>query len=371
MSRKLVLKRLSASDLTLFEKHFRETPGTKQKAINLDASVFEQTFYPGIIASFGPGPQRVGVNLEIFGPNGASMHNLQRKILKQQKNWRLNGELIGNPVEEPNRYDTLAKNDFALMEFTGAVKPETVRIQLISQNSEFDAAAYKSLSERLGPHFGPRIGMLACTFSSLEDSLSDVILNEGHSLNGFLEEKLLEEVAQGVESGVEQLLQKRKGRPVSREELGSAKSRAEELGYKGEELANIYFDFLKKSIPNFSYDWISEKNAIAPYDFIAHFPEGSRKLDIKSSSGDFTGRIHISIAELIEMAKDDMPYDIYRIYNLESEIPKLKIARDMRDFAKSIISKLDLPNGVRVDGFSIKPEILHFESEISLQFDDE
>jgi hypothetical protein len=366
-----VLKRLSASDLTLFETHFRATAGTKQKAINLDAFVFEQQFYPGIAGSFGPAPKRVGVNLEIFGPNGASIHNLQRKILKQQKNWRLNGEWIGNPVEEPNRYDTLVKNDFALMEFTGAVKPETVRIQLISQNSEFDVDAYNSLSKVFGAQFGPRTGMIACTFPSLEDALSNINLNEDHSLNGFLDEKLLEEVAQGVEAGIEQLLHKRKGRPISREELGSAKSRAEELGYRGEELVNSYFESLKDSIPNFTHEWTSEKNAIAPYDFIAHFLEGSRKLDVKSTSGDFSGRIHISIAELIEMTKEDMPYDIFRIYKLESETPKMKIAQDMKKFAQDLISKLDLPEGVKIDGVSVKPEVLNFGNEIVLTAENE
>ena len=40
MSQKLAIKRLTASDLTFFEWHYRRTPAVRQKAINLNAVIF-------------------------------------------------------------------------------------------------------------------------------------------------------------------------------------------------------------------------------------------------------------------------------------------------------------------------------------------
>ena len=89
MNRKIAIKRLSASDLTFFEHQFRNTAGTKQKAFNLDRAVFDDELYPSLPLAIGN--DRVPINLSIFGPGLEGLHNLQRKILKQQKNWRLNG----------------------------------------------------------------------------------------------------------------------------------------------------------------------------------------------------------------------------------------------------------------------------------------
>ena len=45
MSRKLALKRLTASDLTFFEWHFRNHNAGNQKAINLNADVFVEELF--------------------------------------------------------------------------------------------------------------------------------------------------------------------------------------------------------------------------------------------------------------------------------------------------------------------------------------
>jgi len=44
MSRKLAVKRLTTSDLTFFEWHFKNRPAGKQKAINLNADVFNELY---------------------------------------------------------------------------------------------------------------------------------------------------------------------------------------------------------------------------------------------------------------------------------------------------------------------------------------
>ena len=45
---KLALKKLTASDLTLFEWHFRNRNAGNQKAINLNADVFVQQLFPAL-----------------------------------------------------------------------------------------------------------------------------------------------------------------------------------------------------------------------------------------------------------------------------------------------------------------------------------
>src|SRR5690349_10097613 len=125
MPRKLALKRLTASDLTLFKWHFQNHPAGKQKAFNLDANVLVGRLFPQLgEPALVPHP-RYPLGLYLYGPGLAPANNLQRKILKQQKNWRLNGELIDNPVENPELYNVLAPGDFALFEFSDGAVPTT------------------------------------------------------------------------------------------------------------------------------------------------------------------------------------------------------------------------------------------------------
>jgi hypothetical protein len=92
MIRKLAIKRLTASDLTLFEWHFRnQALGGNQKAINLNADVFIDKLYPGLPEIAAKTGGKIPLDLFIYGPGLEPEYNLQRKIVKfgTYKNWRL------------------------------------------------------------------------------------------------------------------------------------------------------------------------------------------------------------------------------------------------------------------------------------------
>ena len=68
MMAKLAVKRLSASDLTFFEWHFRHGNAGNQKAINLNANVFKDDLYPVVDVVAQNSNDRLGVDLWIAGP---------------------------------------------------------------------------------------------------------------------------------------------------------------------------------------------------------------------------------------------------------------------------------------------------------------
>src|SRR2546426_10861620 len=98
MKRKLCVKRLTDSDLTFFEWHFRNRNAGNQKAINLNADVFVEELFP-VLRDSAPPSGKLPIGLFIYGPGTGGELNLQRKIMKgaAYKNWRLNGEFVHNP----------------------------------------------------------------------------------------------------------------------------------------------------------------------------------------------------------------------------------------------------------------------------------
>lgn len=87
MPRKLVLKRLTSSDLTFFDWTYKHHPAGNQKAINLNADVFVEKLYPGL--SDLSSPRKFPMDVFIYGPGVAGEYNLQRKIVRSEhsKNW--------------------------------------------------------------------------------------------------------------------------------------------------------------------------------------------------------------------------------------------------------------------------------------------
>src|SRR5438445_3381780 len=113
MPRRLAVKRLTASDLTFFEYQVRTRDVGNQKAINLNADVFIDQLYPVLPDYAVETAGRIPIDLSVYGPNAAPLHDLQRKIVKfgSYKNWRLNGEFVHNPDDSPERYNSLEPGD--------------------------------------------------------------------------------------------------------------------------------------------------------------------------------------------------------------------------------------------------------------------
>jgi hypothetical protein len=129
----LAIKRLTRSDLTLFDYHFKRSPNVRQKGINLDADPFAGELFPRL--SSEPNKTQYLVPVTIFGPGEAAEYLAQRPIIKSQKNWRLNGGTIKDPDTQPTRFAQMRPGDFAVMSFLGRSIPESVYIYLVAAAS--------------------------------------------------------------------------------------------------------------------------------------------------------------------------------------------------------------------------------------------
>lgn len=369
MSRKLALKRLSSSDLTIFEHHFRQTTGAKQKGINLDKAVIINRFFPAL--QFRDDLRSDALILSVYGPDGAGLQTVTRKVLKQQKNWRLNGEYIKAPDNTPERYDPLAKDDFALLEFTGDVEPKAARVCLIARASAKDTSLHDAFETAYGHMFSDRRGMIEVTGDELTAVIGSSHVVEDHPILDFTDADALEDAALGGIEGVAVLRRRRKARGVSKEELAKARQNATQTGRLGEELVDEWLETQRVTGRISGHVWESDVNAIAPYDFAVSPMDGTlRKVDVKSTAGGFANPIHISIAELTEMAEEGCLYDIFRLYAVTDEFARMRIARDVSTFAVAVLNSLTgLPAGVRIDGISVDPGQLTFdETEVVIDY---
>jgi hypothetical protein len=368
MPRKLVLKRLTASDLTLFKFHFFNRPAGKQKAINMDAAVFVRELYPSLpeAALALPGG-RIPLDLSIYGPGTAGVHNLQRKILKQEKNWRLNGEYIDNPDDMPDRYNDLREGDFALFEFIGFPLPTTAKVALVSKSDRDDVKLHRELMNRFGD-----ASMTAVSTSLLEQVIDAATLPRNHPIHEWAGADVIEEAALGSAQCIERLLKRRQGRGLSPEELATARAGGERTGQLGEELVEVFFKTRKEAGDIAEYEWVSLANAIAPYDFRVKWKAQEwMVLDVKSTRGGFDNPIHLSLGELVKSQQGPERYEIYRLYEVTERSAKLRVSRDATKLLRPILESVTaLPKGVSADGFSISTGFLSFDEEIAIDLDD-
>lgn len=364
MLRKFALKRLTASDLTFFEWHFRNHNAGNQKAINLNADVFVEQLYPSLPALALAKNGRLPVDLYLYGPGVEQELNLQRKIIKfgSYKNWRLDGEFIYDPAETPDRFHALRPNDMVLFEFVGDVEPQTVKAFFISQVTPEDRALYGSLDTKLGGR-----GMISMDYPEIEALIRQAKPDERHSILELLLESDLEDAVKAGPAGLTRLYKRRSGRRLSKIELAQTLRRVEELGQMGEEFVNAYFDKLKTEGQIVSFQWESQDNAVAPYDFWYEKEHRKSLLDVKATSGGFERNIHISVPELLTMRDSREPYYIYRLYEVGERTAKLRISKDVKGIAEAVLKVVDgLPRGVNSDGVSLSPAILEWGKEESL-----
>lgn len=364
------MKRLTESDLTLFNDIYDGVTGGKQKAINLDSSILVDQLYPNLVSL--PGEKRFPVFLTIIGPNGAGPHKMTRKVLRQQKNWRLNGELISSPVDQPGRYSNLRTGDYALLEFVGDNVPKEINAYLLSSANEIEGVVAGKLDTLYGKDFGSRRGMVLVGKTEVERVLEEVPRDSNNPLLDLVDTEAVIDAAQQGFAGTRTLRQRRGQRPVDREELSRARDNAEAIGRQGEELIDFW---LSEEVGKRggSYTWDSNVNAISPFDFTHVGPDGRQcRIEVKSTAGGFDTTFHLSYSELWEASKGGVPYDIYRIYLLEDYSARLRVAHLPAAIAAEILHRADMiHDNFRVDSFSVTPEALQFGSEIALLIADE
>ena len=365
MTDRLAVKALTQSDLSLFAGPYRRNNRSKQKAINLNRDVLVNQLYPALPEQAGPLDDEVPVTLRIWVSGSVGPHQITRKILKHAsyKNWRLNGELIHGPETDPPRYDGLTPGTIAVMAFHGDALPRSIDLVLIPAASDADRPLFAALTA-IADRGAGRGGMVALSGRNLRELLDRADPPEDHPLR-FLTlapdlAPLIEEFARGGTRGRETLRARLGARGMSREELLRARARADETGRQGEALVNAYFQGLSNPGGIWNYEWTSDRNAIAPYDFICRSSGGTMGetlywLDVKSTAGRFESVLHISMAELLEAAAAPCEYRIYRVYDLAADGARLRCSDDIRDFARQLCSVHNgaMPAGVCADSFSV------------------
>ncbi len=362
---KLALKKLTASDLTLFEWHFRNRNAGNQKAINLNADVFVEHLFPALPEIAPEFDGRLPIDLFLYGPAKSPELNLQRKIIKlgAYKNWRLNGETIHNPDDAPARFNGLAEGDVAVIDFNEGPYPSRVRIVLLARAAASDAPLLARIDARL-----TNKSMVNISQSELQADLVAAGVAADHPIHELLLEAELEDAALGGATGVKRLRGRRSGRKVLRSELLNAKRRAEENGQLGEEFVNNLLEERLEKAEIRSLTWQSAEDAVSPYDFLVTDPaRAETRIDVKATTGEFERAVHVSLAELEEMAGHDR-YEIYRVYGMTEGVARLRVANALKAFAQNVLSVVkNLPNGVLADGISVKPEVLKFGPERTLR----
>ena len=355
MTRRLAIKRLTKSDLTLFEWHHKHGEAGNQKAINLNANVFVDLLYPRLARPELGHSQGFPVRLDLLGPGGAAALPLARKIIKGKsyKNWRLNGEFISDPEQDPDRFRVLGPGDLALLDFEGEETPVAIRILLLASRTEVDSPILKALSPLVAAQ-----SMAEVTSSDIEGVLRRASTPEDHAVQSFLLDEALEEAVLGDVDGVRRV--RRTTRAVSKDDLVLARKRIDEVGYSGEVLVNAFLASQLDAGQINDYEWTAFENAISPFDFRIN-AQVDFVAEVKSTNRSFGRRIHISTAELHEMAYGEQPCHLYRVFELSETAASLRIAEDTRRVALSILESVQgLRSGVRVDSYSLKPCLFSF-----------
>ena len=239
---KLALKRLTASDLTFFEWHFRNRNAGNQKAINLNADVFTGQLYPAFETIVRDRQNKRGIDLWIAGPDAAEPVNLQRKIIKGSayKNWRLDGEFVYNPDNTPDRFNILEAGDIALLGFDGELAPDAVTLVLVAKEAPQDRMLYGGLNDFLSDR-----SMMALGSDTLRDLCQRIPVPDAHPVWLMVSEEDVVEAASGQATAVDRLLRRPRAANLTREDLREARRKAEEIGRLGEELVDLH---LRKSL---------------------------------------------------------------------------------------------------------------------------
>ncbi|WP_129974039.1 MULTISPECIES: DUF3883 domain-containing protein [Pseudomonas] len=359
---KFAIKRLSRSDLTFFTWHFKMLNAGNQKSINLNAAVFVSELFPELPnVAAKKGKASFLVDVSIYGPGAAPRHSLARKIVKGEgyKNWRLNGEFVENPLDMPDRYNVLREGDFAILIFNDGMAPEELKLILVGAMSSEDVKLHASISEFMNGR-----SMSAVAPADLERIVIESDVDDLHAAKLMDVEGAFEDASQGGLYGVQQLQKWSGKRTISKEDLRRARENADIVGTLGEEFVDAFLQDQKNRGAIDSYQWSSSANAIEAFDFVIGACD---YLDVKSTSGGFSQKIHISINELLHMR--ELPsYKIYRVYSMDKQSAKLRISNDMHDFAVALLQQIEpLAFGARVDTISVSPDSLVFGEEISLE----
>lgn len=353
------VKRLTRSDLTFFEWQFRRQNAGNQKSINLNADVFIDDIFPYARTVAAGQPHQFPVRLQIFGPGlRRTPDNKTRKVIAaggNQKNWRLNGEFVPDPDDDPTRYHGLAAGDLAVFAFEeGRAQPvpESIALVLVSQAEADDARVLADLHAFLGTG---RMALLPPDVLGQVSAASPA----DHPIRELLDIEMdvaLEEAALGSTEAIRKLRTRPSARRMSAAALAKARASAEANGRNGEVLVNIFLQNALAEGQITAFTWVSEENAISPWDFEVVELDGTVvRVEVKSTGGGFDRSIHISQNEVLAAAEAAAPRtDFYRVFALSDDGGWLRVSQDIAAMCRTINGAVSgLGAGIAPDGYSI------------------
>lgn len=361
------VKRLSSSDLTFFEYQFRRQNDVRQKAINLNRNVFVDLLFPLAAQMAGGIARQFPLPVSIYGPGLRNVpHVVTRKVIAAgggQKNWRLNGEFVPDPDDDPNRYHGLAEHDLVAFGFEGDGVPTAFYLVLLARSEPDDAGPFGELESFLAGR----------SMAELPEQLLSSVAERSpaaHPIRELLEterDQAMQEAALGSAEGAAKLLRRPSFRRMTAAALANARETANAIGRNGEVLVN---DLLRKLVNEgklIDAHWISETNAVNPWDFEITELSGDRvRIEVKSTNGSFERTIHISHSEILAASEANAPRtDLYRVYALSSEKGLLRIKHDIKDVSAKLSADVSavFPDGFVPDGYSAAPSAFGAWSE--------
>lgn len=370
MATKIALKRLTKSDLTIFEWQFRNRNAGNQKSINLNTDVFIDSMYPDADAYVLT--EGLPVPVTIYGPgfsNGISVRSTitPKSAETNQKNWRLGGPLIHDPIATPDRFHVLEPGDLVVMSFNGDPVPTEASLLFVAYGHPDDVLLHAALDELIS---GGKRTMVPLSSGDLEAVAAAVSLTANHpfpdAVLGDIKADFESDLF-GIGAGVRWAKRGRQ-RNVTAVELVQARTNAQRIGRDGEILVNAYLATLVYGGTLSEATWVADKNAAAPLDFHATWSNGDGHcIDAKTTTGPFQRNFHISAAEIAYAANSAEPYYIFRVFELGEEGAMLRVSDDIRPAAQTLIKSLSgLTAGYEPDSFSVDPNYLNWVSEVHL-----
>ena len=360
MVRRLALKRLSASDLSLFAHHLKKS---KQKAINLNASPFTTVFYPGLKDAGSEAKAAYKVDLNVFGPGLHGGHRIVRKVTKTPggKNWRLNGEFIEDGHIPPaGRVHEMVKGDLALLEFHGDLRPETIDLYLIQASNAVDSGIHPAFDAILGSK-----SLIPVTVAQVLEVLDEAGAAVNHPIRSIATagDDVEQEVAVPGKRFQPYVVGQMTGQTA--EQLEQAGKNRTEVGVRGEKWFNKKCTSWKASGAFQDYIWVAKQDPTAPFDFLLVFGPGDElRVDVKSTDAAFSSAFFVSGKETEEMARAGVPYRICRLGRLSSpDGPEWRFTTDLQAFAGKLWEALDeaLPDEVGIKSLSWRPDGLPWD----------
>lgn len=355
----MAIKKLGGTDLGWFRSLYHRFSNSNLKGINLNAAILIDDFYRDLAVIAAATNNRLAVGVTMFGPGAAAAYPGTYKLVKSpgSKNWRLNGTLVSNPLNEDHRFEVLQPNDIAVIAFDGRPAPTEITLILLAAADPGDALLHGVLAPLLN---GGRQTMISVDSAVIRHAIDLPGVPANHPLGLLLADEeiavALEDAVQGGITGIRRLRRARGTRVVTAGDIDQANREMSRVGAEGEALVNGYLSAIRHTESNREHEWTSLADPYCPYDFRCKLSEGSEFLvDVKSTKRGFDGNFHISIGEVVCAAGSDVPYFIYRVYKLTDAGCSLRISEDIRTFARNLLAVHDnnMPNNVTADSFSV------------------